>query len=300
MTTKTTLSITILGVAFTSACSTYQVYRGARAPRPLPSSTSSQRMQGPVEAGLSAGGFAEARLPEQGEDDSGLHLPRAQGRMELKYEAYPGLSVGVLHERGLEAGSHAIDKGTPEPEGDTHGYGVSLGFSGQPNESPWRMGMVVDFMVFAVPYIEYRVCVENCTGEFTELDEGVSTEPVVAAHLLTSYAFSDRLAVTGGLTLRNHPTIERTGIEGEITVSDNVESGPLNATLAVGLEYTHESGVRAALQAYQTLPNNPVTYYPALAASVTIPLVRERPRPRRAAPPPAAMPPPPPLPGQDW
>lgn len=266
-----------LALALAPGCIVYEVYRGARVPRPVPAPVSAQAMTGTVEAGLSAGGFAEASAPAPGESDAGLFLPRMQGRANLRFEPIEGLSLGLLHERGFAAGSRALVKGTPEPDGDAAGYGASLGYATDVGPGPWSVAMGVDAMLYQIPYIEYRIAFDG-NGEqlFIEEEQGMSQHPVIAFHLLSSYAMSERLAFTGGVTVRNHPTIERTGIELGLDQGwDNVESGPFNVTLAAGVEYTHHSGVRASLLAYQTVIDNPVQYYPALAASISVPLVRK-------------------------
>lgn len=265
-----------LGALLFSGCTTYEVYRGARVPRPVPPPTGAQAMTGAVEAGLSAGGFAEVAAPRQGKTDAGLFLPRLQGRADVRFRLFEGMSLGLAHERGFAAGSRALVKGTPEPEGDAAGYGFSMRYSARAGSGPWRLGVSGDFMVYQIPYIEYRIALdENGEARFIEEEQGMSAHPVVSVSLLSSYVLSDRLSFTGSATIRNHPTVERTGQEvGQQAGWDNVESGPLNVTLAAGIEYTHQTGVRASLLAYQTLVNDPVQYYPALSAAITVPLMR--------------------------
>ena len=269
------LVASLLGASM-AGCITYEVYRGARVPRPLPAPTGSQGMTGGIEAGLSAGGFAEASAPAQGETDAGLYLPRVQGRADLRFQPVAGLSLGLLHERGFAAGSRALVKGTPEPDGDATGYGFSIGYSTPAGSGRWRAGVGIDAMLYQIPYIEYRIQIDGVGNEqYIEEQQGVSAQGVLALHMTSSYAMSERLAFTGGVTVRNHPTIERTGIElGPGQGWDDVRNGPLNATLSAGVEYTHTNGVRASLLAYQTVSGDPVRYYPALSAAITVPLVR--------------------------
>lgn len=273
---RASLAIFGLFAVTVSGCTVYEVYRGARVPRPVPAAMSSQAMTGTVEAGLSAGGFAEARAPAQGQTDAGLHLPRLQGQAALRFEPVEGLRLGLLHERGFAAGSQALVKGTPEPDGDATGYGLSMGYATRAGSGPWRIGFHLDTMAYRIPYIEYRIQIEGPNESYIEEQQRMSHQAVMAMHILSSYTMSERLAFTGGLTVRNHPTVERSGIELGIERGwDDVENGPLNITLSAGVEYTHASGVRASLLAYQTVTDNPVQYYPALAASIAIPLVRK-------------------------
>lgn len=258
-----------------SGCHTYEVFRGARVPRPAPLARTGQPMGNQAEVSLAAQTAIDTNTPSLGDDAAGVHVPRHQGRVDVRLRAADtNLDVGLIYERGLEAGSHALAKGSPEPDGDAVGTGLSLFFSVPTSDPRWHVGIGAELLAYSIPWVEYRVCIDGCQEPFVLVDEGRSVRAVGGFSVIPSFRPSEHWSLYGGLTARNHPTIPRTGIEGDIDLGAEVEGGPLNVTAIGGVEYQHQSGIRASLHAYQTLTANPVQYYPVVGLAVVLPLWR--------------------------
>lgn len=233
-----------------------------------------------LEASVTAEAVAESRPPEAGSSDAGLHIPRYQGRGDLKVRVGRDTAVGIVYERGLETGSRALARHTPPPEGDTSGAGVSLQHSVASSSSEMRVGLAAEVMLYAIPYAEYAACDINCPVPYVVRDHGISIKPVASFAVVPSYRVHPDISLFGGLSLRNHPTIERTGVEvGETLDEDDVSAGSFHFIAAAGIEYAHASGARATLVLDQPLTADPVRYYPAVSVMLSIPLVKQSPAP---------------------
>ena len=150
----------------------------------------------------------------------------------------------------------------------------------------WHVGINSEALVWSVPYVEYETCVQNCGGvNWSFMEEGRANVTQLALGVLPTYS-TGKINVWGGVTLRNHPTIEQKGTEVGVDFEDEVEEGEFNVVLSAGADIELGGGFRAGLTAYQVVQGKPASYGPSLAAMITIPLGRRD----------VATPPPPPAP----
>jgi hypothetical protein len=233
-------------------------------------------MNNVVEASLMAQTVAETRAPSLGDDGAGVHVPRHQGRAELRVRV-PGTNLvsGLIYEHGLQAGSHVLAKGSPEPAGDAVGAGFSLYYSVPMPDPRWFIGVGTEILLYAIPFVEYRICEDFCPGPVVVEDQDTAVRFVGSLSVTPSYRLDDNWAFFGGLSMRNHPTVPRVGIEGSIDLGGEVRAGPANIVVTGGVEYIHPSGVRVSLHLYQTVTNDPVQYYPTVGLAIALPLLHE-------------------------
>lgn len=261
-----------LSLALT-ACSTHSVRRSALVPHMAPTMRDGQGLGdavGQVDLGSSA--IVAVGEPKEGNTEAGLHIPNTQVNGALRFQPLRNFDIGLIYERGFDQGSTSIAPDQPDPEGDASGLGMSLGYSIETRDPGFRVGLSMDFINYAVPYVEYRTCIDNCFGSpYTEVDRATVHVPVIAFGVTPSLRRGP-WTFFGGLTLRSHPTVERGGVEyGEYNDKD-LEAGPLNAVVAGGASFTTPARVSASVLVYQTISQDPVEYAPTIAAMISLPL----------------------------
>jgi hypothetical protein len=204
-----------------------------------------------VEASIMAQTVAEAAAPALGDEAAGVHVPRHQGRAELRFRMPDtNLDAALIYERGLQAGSHALAKGSPEPEGDAAGAGVAFYHAVAMPDPRWSIGVGAELLLYSIPFVEYRICEDFCPGPIVVVDQDTVSRFVGSLSVTPSYRIDDSWAVFGGMSMRNHPTVPRTGTEGSLDLGEEVHAGPANFVATGGVEYIHSSGVRASLHVY--------------------------------------------------
>jgi hypothetical protein len=262
-----------------SACSTYSVRRSALVPHAAPVARSGQPVSGRGELAFSSPRVASLGSPEEGDGaNAGLYVPRAQVAGELRIGSInPDLDLGLIYDHGLAMGATAITPDQPQPDnGDVYGGGASAHWS--PEVSPGvRLGVGLMTILYSVPFIEYRTCVDNCSGQnLTDIERGRKSVGILQASLAPSLR---RGAVTyfASMTIRNHPT----NTKGEVTSdpyfddSDEIRSGPANFIAGAGIEIDFGK-VRALAQVFMPLNQQPVSYRPTLGVGITLPFGRPR------------------------
>jgi len=266
------INLAFVTLVFTG-CARYSVRRAALVPQPTPVFRSGQPMDRIAELGVGVGTLARAQEPQEGSAEDGLQIPRVQVGGNLRFRLTPNFDMGLIVERASQAGATALADDQPTPEGDASGHGISVQYSLETDDIPGlRIAVAADLLLYSIPNVEYRTCFENCdaVGTYTSVEYKRTVVPVHALALTPSWQHQD-WTLYGGMTLRNHPTIERGGIEGPYD-SDDLEAGPLNVVLSAGVERHLGRGVRAALVLYQVTGKKPVQYAPTVAATLTIPL----------------------------
>ena len=260
----------------------YSVRRAALVPHAGPTTSSGQPLDRATELSFGAGALAAPVEPSQGDPNAGLHVPNHQVNAGFRIKPTANFDVGVVYERGFNAGSTSLAADQPEvPHGDAVGYGVSTRYSGTTSNEHLRIGMSLDLLTYSVPYVEYRTCVANCTQfDETEIDEGTAIVPAFSFAIIPSYR-AGRFTVFGGITVGNHPTVEKSGMESGFGDGSNVEVGPLSYVASVGADVALSENLRASVVVYQPVGSGPVDYGPTLAASIKIPLGPEPPATRR-------------------
>jgi len=284
-----------------SACTTYSVRRAALVPHQQPLQRSGQGMGASrMEVGLGSPTVGSVVAPKEAEGaNAGIVLRRHELTGNLRARVTRNLDLGLLWDHGFDQGSRKVNDDMPNPDnGDVYGYGISMYFSA-PLDPTFSVGIGADLLLYSIPYVEYRTCVDNCFGEpFTIVDEERDTIPVVSIGVIPSWKVNDNLVLFAGATLRNHPTIEKSDIEGpELFDDEEVDMGPENIVFSAGVEVAMPGGIRGMAYVFQPAAGNPVNYGPTVGIGFRIPLVREQRVPGPLAPPPPApagtYPPPP-------
>lgn len=280
-----------------AACSTYTVRKSALAPHMAPPMRNGQNLMGAAaEASVGASALARTDAPKEGPDaNAGLYIPRVEVTAALRKQISSDLDLGLLYDHGFRRGAYATSEDQPEPNnGSVYGGGVT-GFYSVPTGTPGlRVGIGLDLLIYSVPYVEYRTCVDLCGSEpYSRVDHDRDSIGVYSLAVIPSYS-TGRVTVFGGGTVRNHPTIDKGSIEGplEIDSDDEVKSGPPNFVLSGGIDIELGQGIRAMAIVYQPIDRDPVDYAPTLGVGLTLPLGRyHRPKPPPAPPQPYAYPP---------
>ncbi len=276
-----------LTLATSTACSTYSVRKSALTPHIAPPMRSGFGLaDAAAEASFGASTLATTNPPEEGPDaNAGIHIPRLELGGALRGRLTDSLDLGFVWDQGLRQGAYKTSPDQPSPGGGSvYGGGASL-FASIPTAEPsFRVGVGVDLMIYSIPFVEYRTCVENCGGKpYSTVDHDREEIGVYGLSLIPSWR-SGRLTLFAGGTVRNHPTVAKGEIEGDIELDDEVRAGPVNLLVSGGAELELGAGVRAMGMVYQTLTDQPVRYWPTFAVGLTIPLGRRAPAPSPGGP----------------
>lgn len=258
-------------IAVATGCQTYAEHRAALVPHATPLTTDGQPLESTGELALGASNVHDFAKPGAGNPDAGDAVPSTQVRGVFDLRASRNLSIGVVYERGLAAGSHAVSPSEPNVDnGDVVGYGAHMIVSIPTGTPGLRVALAGEILMWNVPWVQYSTCIMNCGASpgFTFSDRGSDPVATFALGIIPSYR-TGNLTVFGGMTMRNQPTIDEKAID--LGEDPEVQGGPLNFTLHAGAEVDVGAGVRLSLIAHQTVSRDPIDYAPSLAAMVTIP-----------------------------
>jgi hypothetical protein len=290
--------ILLLAVVGATGCSTFQVHRAALGPHTEPVLYSAEPSEGIAEIGVGASSVAHFKHLSDGNPDSAVEVPGTQARGDVRFQLNDAIALGLAYENGIAATSQQPKRTQPPVEnGDVQGVGILTDVSIKTNDPNLIVGLHVDMTIWQVPWVEYITCSTNCGGEsWTIQTHGKDTVGTFAFAVTPSYR-SGPVTWFGGLTARQHPTIQEKDTEVLTDLDGDVRSGPFNLILSVGLEAKLGPMVKGSLVLYQDLVQDPVTYGPAIGAMVIVPLgKRHKPAPVAApvyAPTPAGPPQPP-------
>jgi hypothetical protein len=281
------------------ACGTYNYNRAALVPRATPRMTSGQPLSAAGQLDVGASSVASLGKPEAGDSNAGIEVPSTQLHGGLKLRVGETAAVGVIYENGLAQNAEKLNSSQPDVKGGgVQGYGLSLDISiptGNPN---FRVGLGVDAIMWSVPYVEYFSCAagESCFP-FSIQTEGRDNVGQLALSLTPSFKVSEDLSLFGGLTVRQHPTIDQKGMEQEPLFSEpEVESGPANVLISSGAELSlANGGLLASGVIYWNASQNPAKYKGGFGLMLSVPLGKRGP-PVKSQPPVIMVPQP--YPGQ--
>src|SRR5690606_16091430 len=95
------------------------------------------------------------------------------------------------------------------------GYGMSLEASLRTRDPRLRVGLLMEAMMWHVPWVEWRTCVDSCAGTngFTYQSSGVDAVSGIGFGVVPSFR-TGSVTYFGGLNARSHPDIEQKGTEG--------------------------------------------------------------------------------------
>lgn len=273
-------------VILTAACGTYNANRAALVPRATPRMTSGQPLTGFAQFSAGASSVANLGEPGVGDPDAGIEIPSTQLHSSLKLAPNDRVSFGLLYENGLDRGATPLKSTQPPVEnGSVQGYGFSIDVSVPTGDPKWRVGLGLDAMMWTVPYVEFLTCAkgEDCFPFMIE-DKGTDNVGTFAASVTPSYRADKHVTVFGGLTVRQHPTLQQKTTEVDpIFDEPEVDSGPFNVIGAAGIEIAFaDGGLLASAMAYMDFTGDPAKYKPGLALMLSVPIGKREPKPRPA------------------
>jgi hypothetical protein len=295
----------ILVLLLLVGCGTYQFNRAALVPRAAPRMSTGQPQTATGQLGLGATSVTTLGQPTAGDPNAGIEVPSTQLQGNLKMRANENVSFGLIYENGLSAGAEPLKDTQPRVEGGSvYGYGFSLDISIPTGNPAFRVGAGIDAMIWSTPYVEYATCAfgEACFPG-TIMQRGRDSVGTIAVSMIPSYKISPEVALFGGVTVRQHPTLEQKGLETDpLFTSPEVDSGPFNYIVSGGAELSLADGaILASGVVYWDMSQTPAKYKPGIGVMVSLPLGRRGP-PKPATPGPVFMvpvatPPPPYPPG---
>ncbi|HET9483699.1 MAG TPA: hypothetical protein VFO79_07070 [Xanthomonadales bacterium] len=241
---------------------------------------------------LGASSIAHLGDPEPGVDNQGVELPGTQVFGAVKARIGDYASFGFMYENGFDQGAKKLNSSQPDVDnGNVQGYGFSLDFS-IPIDEKWRVGVGVDAMLWSCPYVSYQTTTD---GNITVRDEGTDTVDQFSASLTPSFKVDTDVTLFGGITVRQHPTIEQK-VMGTLLDDVEVDSGPANYIISAGIEGAVAGGaVLLSAFGYYDVSRDPAKYGPGMGVMVSLPFGRRKAQPQ---PPPGYPPGYQPYPGQ--
>ena len=285
-----------------AACGTYNYNRAALVPRPTPRMHSGAPLAGRGELSVGASSVASFGDPGVGDPNAGVEIPATQLHGDARLRLGDIVALGFLYENGLDAGAKPLKSTQPPVDGgNVQGIGISVDVHIPTSNPQLHIGLGVDAIVWSVPYVEYFTCAMNeACFPYQVQTHGSDNVDTFAASLTPTYKASDTVTLFGGLTLRNHPTIDQKGMETDpLLFSPQVESGPAQVVLSGGVELTLAGGaILASAVAYWDSSQSIAKYTPGLGMLLSVPLGRRTPKPDLVVPEYVAPEPPPPPPPQ--
>ncbi len=279
-------------------CGTYNFNRAALVPRAVPRMTTGQPLSATGQLDAGASSVTSLGRPEAGDPNAGIEVPSTQLHGALKLRTGEHASLGLIYENGLAQGAEKLKDTQPDVKGGgVQGYGFTFDVSIPTGNPDVRIGLGVDAILWSVPYVEYLTCAagESCFP-FQIQNKGRDTVGQLAASITPSYKVSPELTLFGGVTMRQHPTIEAKGTtQDPLFTEPDVQSGPLNFLVSAGGEVSFADGaVLASGMLYWNATQTPAKYKGGLGVMMSVPLGRRGPKP----PVPSVILVPQPLPGQ--
>lgn len=274
MSTSTRLFL-LAGLATVAACNVNRVNRAALVPHMTPTLKSGAPMETPGEFSIGASSLAHTTLGST-DDTAAVEVPGTQARGDMRLRVGQHVALGLLYEEGFDAGAKKSKEAQPDVDaGNTRGFGFSLAGAIPTSNPRVSVGINTELVFWSVPWIEYSTCVQNCGGfQWTVMTEDRASVSQIALGIVPTYS-TGKMNVWGGVTFRNHPTIEQKGTEVGVDISDEVEEGSFNTVISAGADIELGGGFRAGATLYQVVQGEPAKYGPSLAVMMTIPLGRK-------------------------
>jgi hypothetical protein len=252
----------------------YSIRRSALAPTMAPAAYSGQPMAQPIELSFGSGSVVSLAPPEDGSAGrAGLYVPRVDLNGGLRGRVGDG-SLAVLLDTGSSDGATAIAKDIPKPRQSTTGIGVegTYSFGG---EGPFRVGVALELLGYSVAWHQDTTCIAHCDGASVPPSEGSDTVAVMSLGLAPSYRLG-RVVLFGSLTVRNHPTVDKSDVVATYLVpsTPEVKPGPWNAVIGGGVAVQLVGPLRGMVQLFMPVSGDPVIYAPTAAASLALGLGR--------------------------
>ena len=269
----------LLLVLAAAGCGTYRANRAALAPHATPQLHSGHPVDGVAEVSAGLSSVAHATDLGVGDPEAGVEVPGTQLHGDARLRLGEAFALGLVYENGLdETARRPREDQPPVDEGNVEGYGLTADVSIATRDPRLRIGLGFDLIIWSVPYVEYLTCVpgDPCFPGVTIMERGVDRTETFGLSFTPSYRMG-ALTWFGGLTTRQHPTIQQKGTETDplLEGEGDVQSGPFNLLISAGLEAALLGGqLEATVVLYQDLTLDPVGYGPGLAVLVSVPLGR--------------------------
>lgn len=262
----------LVALALLGACnSTYLVERAATVPHIEPLLRNGVPMEAPVEVQLGAGSVGDVMTPRAPDGAAAVEIPGLQFDAQGRVRVGKHVGLGVMLASGAASTARpARQDQLPVEGGNPNGAGLQLVASVPSADPHWVLGVGVEVMRWSVPYVESGVCTD-CDEPYTWIERGRQVVPQLAVGATQTYR-GRHVDLTGGLTLRSHPTIKRLLVERDGDSSGEVEVGTANLVASLGVDVKLGGGVRAGAVLYSSLNAAPVRYGPSLALTLTLPL----------------------------
>lgn len=298
------LLVPVLAITL-GGCGQFMANRAALTPHQTPQMHSGHPLDGVAELSFGASSVAHTTDLGEGDPEAGVEVPGTQLHGDARFRLSEVFALGFVYENGLdETAKRPKEEQPPVDEGNVEGYGITADISIRTMDPRLQIGLGFDMMVWSVPYVEYLTCAptDPCfPAEFDIMTRGTDRTETFGISLTPSYR-TGTLTFFGGLTARQHPTIQQKGTETDplLEGEGDVESGPFNLVISAGLEAALMGGaLETSLVLYQDVTQDPVRYGPGIGILVNVPLGRRTPAPVSTGEPypaPAAPPPPEPAP----
>lgn len=261
-------------VAVAATGCTTSVRRAALVPHQQPSQRTGQPLARSAEIAVGAASIVETVEPTA--ESAGVQIPQTQVNAGMRFRTpVSGLDMGFVWDYGASEGSNKAAEDQPTVDhGDVIGGGVTMHYAMRTGHPGVSIGLTGDLIFYSVPYVEYQTCIDcDPLAPWTDVDEKREMVPVLALGVVPSW-HSGIVTLFGGVTMRNHPYVERGNIGNSISeeLDEEVQAGPLNFIANAGIELGKPDGVRGLLHVYQPLGSDPVQYGPSFGVSLAIPL----------------------------
>lgn len=249
-----------------------RVQRAALVPHQSPVIGDGQPLSGNGQLELGAVTLAQAGNATDGDSGASVQIPGLQANAGIRAKLSRYVDVGFRYERGFVAGSDPVNDTQPKIENrDVHSYTIAMRFA-IPTKTPGlSFGVGIDLQNHSIPWVEHRVCVDNCIGvpPYT-VDEGRQNVSGVGVGIAPSYK-QGQWTWFGGFSVRSHPTIERKGTEVGYWNDPDVENGPAQFIASAGASIDIAESAKITALIYQPLGKEPVRYRPAMGAYFAVP-----------------------------
>jgi hypothetical protein len=251
-------------------------------------------LDGIAELGFGASSLAHSTELGEGDPEAGVEVPGTQLRADARFRLSDVFALGLVYENGLdETAKRPKDEQPPVDEGNVQGYGITADVSIGTRDPKLRVGLGFDLVFWDVPYVEYLSCApQDPCFPYDIMSKGTDRTETFGFSITPSYRMG-LWTFFGGLTARQHPTIQQKGTETDpiLEGEGDVKSGPFNLLVSAGFEAALMQGaVEASLVLYQDITQDPVRYGPGLGVMVVVPLGRTPPAPPPGEPVPAPAP----------
>lgn len=259
---------TLAAVSLVAAC-VGNVQRSARVPHPAVPNSTGQAMSSTADLSLGASSVTDLVAPGVGDATQAVEVPSTQVRGELRLRTTANSFIGIVHERGFASTSKTPDATqAPVGNGDVLGYGIVVGGSVPTSMPELRIGVVGEFMIWNVPYVEYQTLTPGFPTNYTIVERGTDNVSTLGLGVSPSYK-AGQLTAFGGVFVRNHPTTLRKEFNTVLQDGGDVESGPLNVLIDAGVAYDFTKQLSGSLVINQNLTADPVQYGPGVQVAFT-------------------------------